>query len=342
MGQVGFVLSHEQFPANRLVDLAVRAEQAGFDCVWTSDHFHPWMDNEGHSNQAWVTLAAISQRTNLPFGTGVTCPTYRYHPAIVAQAFASLATLAPGRVFLGVGSGEAVNEEAATGQWGDYTERADRLREAISLIRGLWTGDWLQHEGRYYRTRQVRLYDPPPEPIPLYVAAGGPDSAQLSGEMGDGLITDAMRAVQPEMRDAWEAGARGAGRDPAQMPVLAEAFLVVGGEVERRESIDKWRFLPHSWDRFVEEPDPRAIRDGAASVPAEQVAKGWVVSEDPEDHAKELIRLFERGVTQVFVHTGQSDQERFIDFYGRRVLPMVREMSPEERVPAGVAGPGSR
>ena len=323
MGQVAFVLSHEQFPPPRLLELASSAEAAGFDRVWTSDHFHPWMDNQGHSSQAWITLAALSQRTRLPFGTGVTCPTYRYHPAVVAQAFASLATLAPGRVFLGVGTGEAINEQATTGQWGRYRERAERLVEAIDLIRHLWSGEWTQHEGRYYTVPAARLYDPPPEPIPLYVAAEGPRSMRLAGEHGDGLITDAQRAVMPQMREAFEEGARAAGKDPGQ-PILAEAFCVVGGEHERRESIEAWRFLPHAWDRFVDEPDPRRIADAARSLPEDEVAKGWTVSEQPEEHIAAISRLFEQGVTEVYVHSGQHDQDRFIDFYGTQVIPELK------------------
>jgi TAT-translocated FGD2 family F420-dependent dehydrogenase len=214
MAQVGYVLSHEQFPVPQLVELAAAAEDAGFDRLWTSDHFHPWMDNQGHSGHAWLTLAAISQRVRLPFGTGVTCPTFRYRPAIVAQAFATLSALAPGRVFLGVGSGEAINEQATTGTWAPYAERAERLIEAIGIIRGLWTGDWISSEGRYYQVPNAKLYDPPPQPIPLFVAAGGTKSMRLTGRYGDGLISDARRAVMPEMRGAFEDGAREAGRDP--------------------------------------------------------------------------------------------------------------------------------
>src|SRR5688500_4723952 len=152
MVAVGFVLSHEQFAQPELVELGVAAEEAEFDMIWCSDHFHPWMDNQGHSGQAWMTIAALGQRTErIAMGTGVTCPTYRYHPAIVAQSFASLGVLYPGRIFLGVGSGEAVNEQAATGQWGGYDERAERLEEAVMLIRELWSGKWVKHDGRYYQ-----------------------------------------------------------------------------------------------------------------------------------------------------------------------------------------------
>src|SRR5690348_10631884 len=142
--RVGFVLAHEQFPAPRLVELGVSAEQAGFDELWTSDHFHPWQDNQSHAGQAWITLAALGQRTHsVRFGTGVTCPTFRYRPPIVAQAFASLGVFYPGRVFLGVGSGEALNEQPAGGGWADAHERSERMREAVEVIRKLWTGQWV-------------------------------------------------------------------------------------------------------------------------------------------------------------------------------------------------------
>ncbi|HEY7295887.1 MAG TPA: TIGR03557 family F420-dependent LLM class oxidoreductase, partial [Dehalococcoidia bacterium] len=167
MVTLGYVLSHEQFPVPSLIECAVAAERAGFDAVWTSDHFHPWQDNEGHAGYAWVTLAALGQRTSrLLYGTAVTCPTYRYRPAEVAEAFASLSLLNPGRVFLGVGTGEALNELPAGGGWGDYQERADRLAEAVEIIRKLWTGEWVAHRGRYYTVENARLYDTPAQPIP--------------------------------------------------------------------------------------------------------------------------------------------------------------------------------
>jgi F420-dependent hydroxymycolic acid dehydrogenase len=166
---VGLALSHEQFPLPQLVELGVQAEQAGFAAVWASDHFEPWQDNLGHCGLAWVTLAALGQRTQrLLLGTGVTCPSYRYRPQLVAQAFASLGLLSPGRVFLGVGAGEAVNEVPGGGGWGDYKERTARLEEAVTLIRRLWTGEWVSHQGRYYPVEQARLYDVPSPPVPIY------------------------------------------------------------------------------------------------------------------------------------------------------------------------------
>ncbi|HUO37332.1 MAG TPA: TIGR03557 family F420-dependent LLM class oxidoreductase, partial [Mycobacterium sp.] len=212
---VGFVLSHEQFRTPDLIDQAVAAEQAGFAYLWASDHLQPWQDNEGHSMFPWFTLALAGQRTSrITFGTGVTCPIYRYHPAIVAQAFASLAILSPGRVFLGVGTGEQLNEQAATNYYGPYQERHDRLIEAITLIRQLWSGQRVSFQGRYFATNQLKLYDLPQSPPPIFVAASGPKSAALAGQYGDGWITQAAGVKDPKLVGAFQQGAQASGRDP--------------------------------------------------------------------------------------------------------------------------------
>ena len=173
-GLVAFMLAHEQFPASELIELGAAAEQAGFDVLTTSDHFQPWQANERHCGEAWVTLGALGQRTRRAWmGPMVTCPILRYHPAVVAATFATLSQLYPGRIFLGLGSGEALNEQAATGQWPAWRERWDRLIEAVTIIRRLWSGESVQHQGEHY-TVNGRLYDPPASPIPLLLAANGP------------------------------------------------------------------------------------------------------------------------------------------------------------------------
>lgn len=326
MVMIGFVLSHEQFPPPELLSFGVAAERVGFNMVWASDHFHPWMHNQGHAGQAWITLAALGQRTQrISFGTGVTCPTYRYRPAIVAQAFASLGLLYPGRVFLGVGTGEALNEAPAGGGWGDYDERADRLVEAVELIRRLWSGEWVTYEGRYYTVEGARLYDRPEQPIPIYIAAAGEKSMRLAGLYGDGLITDAQSALQPALRSAFEDGARAAGKNPQTMPVLVEQFVVVGGQQEAAEAAPFWRFIPHAWDTFLDNPDPRAIqREAEAQISDEQVISQWLVSPEPAAHVAAIRELIASGVTQVYIHSGQRDQLGVIEFYGREVLPRLQ------------------
>jgi F420-dependent hydroxymycolic acid dehydrogenase len=325
MPTIGFVLSHEQFPAPELIELGVAAEEAGFDALWTSDHFHPWQDDEGHAGHAWITLAALGQRTRLPFGTGVTCPTYRYHPSIVAQAFATLGQLYPGRVFLGLGSGEAVNEFAATGMWGTYQERIERLEEAVEIIRRLWAGEWLTFRGRHFQVHAAHLYDRPSEPIPIYISGTGPRSAELVGRIGDGLVGGGDEIADPKVRNAWEDGLRTAGADRNRQQILAEIMVVVGGATEAREAADKWRFQPQAWNRYVEVPDPRTIAEEAKRlIPPEDAIEGYVLGDSPEPHVRKLVELFRAGATQVFVHSGQSDQRRVIEFYGREVLPAVR------------------
>ena len=211
---VGYMLAHEQFTVSELVNIGGWAKQAGFDLLATSDHLQPWQANEGHCGAAWVTLAAAGERTNPAWiGTTVTCPTLRYNPAVVAEAFASLSLLYPGRVFLGVGSGEALNEEAATGVWPKWPERWERLVEAIGIIRALWNGEQVAHHGKYYNV-EAKLYDPPPQPIPLLTAANGRKSMRLAGQHGDGLITDPRTWKQ--YKSEWEGGARDAGKNPAE------------------------------------------------------------------------------------------------------------------------------
>ncbi len=339
MATIGYVLSNEQFPAPALLDFASSAERAGFDAYWTSDHFHPWMDNQGHAGQAWVLLSALGQRVpRLPFGTGVTCPTFRYRPAIVAQAFATLGLLYPGRVFLGVGTGEALNEIPASGEFGDYQERADRAIEAVEVIRSLWSGEWVHHSGQFYRVEDAKIYDVPPQPVPIYIAAEGQKSMHLAGLHGDGLISDSKTIMQPEMRQAFAAGAREAGKNPDAMSMLAEHFVVVGGEREREEAARLWRFIPNAWTEFVTDPDPRSIlRRAEQDVPLEKVSETWTVSENPDDHAHAIQKLIDGGVTQVYVHFGQNDQQRAIEFYGKEVLPRLKRASQRPAAEQGTS-----
>jgi TAT-translocated FGD2 family F420-dependent dehydrogenase len=324
--RLGFVLAHEQFPAPELIELGVAAEQAGFDAIWTSDHFHPWQDNQGHAGQAWITLAALGQRTrSLAMGTGVTCPTYRYRPATVAQAFASLGVLYPGRVFLGLGSGEALNEVPAGGGFGPPRERIDRLEEALRLIRRLWTGEWTDHDGRHYPVQNARIYDLPPQPVPIYLAASGRRSSRLAGELADGWITDGGSLANDTLRDAHRQGAQAAGKDPGTQRILIEHYVVVGGENEARQAAQAWRFQPIGLSELIDEPDPRDIQRAAEQkLTLEQVYSQWIVSDDPDSHVQSIRRLFDQGATDVFIHSGQPDQRRVIDFYAKQVLPKLR------------------
>jgi TAT-translocated FGD2 family F420-dependent dehydrogenase len=322
-GMVGFMLGHEQFRVPELLDLGAAAEQAGFDLLATSDHFQPWQANQGHAGAALTMLGALSQRTQRAWlGPTVTCPILRYHPSVVAQTFATLSTLAPGRVFLGVGSGEALNEQAATGQWPRWPERWDRLIEATAVIRALWRGDEVDHRGKYYRVAG-KLFDVPVRPIPLLMAANGPKAMRLAGEHGDGLITDPM--TWKEHREQFVAGAKAAGKDPAAMPVLVETFVVVGDQRETEYAAQQWRFIPKAFKGYHAIPDPAVIQQRAEKeIPLPKVHVDWAVGTDPAIHIKAVEELFSSGATIVNIHTGQRDQRRAIEFYGREVLPQLR------------------
>jgi len=325
---IGYVASHEQFAPSNLIEYAIAAEKAGFDALWASDHFHPWQDNQGHAAHAWITLAATGQRTErLLLGTGITCPIYRYNPAEVAHAFASLGVLYPDRIFLGVGTGEALNEVAAGGGWGPYRERAERLAEAITLIRRLWTEDWVSFQGRYYRLEGAKLYDKPPRPVPIYVAGAGPKSARLAGQYGDGWITDVPTLTcRKDVVQSFEEGARAAGKDPSAMPRLVEPFVIVGGREEALEGARLWLFHAIG-QQVLDMSDPRQIQRYAEenSTPELEMEQ-WVISADPRAHLDAIKRLVDAGATHVFVHSTQRDQRRFIDFYGREVLPALRRL----------------
>lgn len=324
MAQIGYVLSHEQFRTPDLLEFGAAAERAGFDMLWTSDHFHPWQDNQGHAGQAWVTLAALGQRVGIPFGTGVTCPSFRYHPAIVAQAFASLGVLYPGRVFLGLGSGEALNETAVTGEWGDFGEREERFVEAVSIIRRLFTGEWTTFKGDYYEVGPAKLYDLPAQPVPLYLAASGPKAMHTAGRLGDGLISDGETIVMPEMQEQFADGAREAGKDPNTLTKHAELFVYVGTQEEAEPATRLWRFLPKAWEEHVNNPDPRDIERAAlAGTSADEVMQKWVVGTDPQTHIRKIQELADGGATHIYIHPGNDDQMGAIRFYQREVLPKI-------------------
>ncbi|MGB6209226.1 F420-dependent hydroxymycolic acid dehydrogenase [Mycobacterium sp.] len=316
---IGFVLSHEQFSTSQLVDQAQAAEQAGFRYLWASDHLQPWQDNEGHSMFPWITLALVGQRTTqIPFGTGVTCPIYRYHPTTVAQAFASLALLYPNRVFLGVGTGERLNEQAATTDFGPYQERHDRLVEAVALIRQLWSGQRISFQGRYFQTNQLKLYDPPPSPPPIFVAAGGPKSAHLAGQYGDGWISEASGIKDQKLVAAFNKGAQESGREPGKLGKRAEMFAVVGGQSEIARAAELWRFTGGA----VDQPNPVDIQRAAQANPVDKVIHGWTTGTDAATHIAAVQAVLDAGATP-FMHFAQRNPLAAIDFYRTAVLPRL-------------------
>jgi F420-dependent hydroxymycolic acid dehydrogenase len=309
-GMLGFTLAHERFTPPQIVELGAHAASAGFELLATSDHFQPAQADEAHSGQAWVSMAALGARAEETWmGTAVTCPILRYHPSIVAEAFASLSHLYPGRIFLGVGSGEAMNEQAAVGRWPGWQERWDRLIEAMGVIRALWSGQPVSHHGAFY-TVEATLRDPPTLPIPLLAAANGQKSMRLAGEHADGLITDALTWTQ--YRAEWEAGARAAGKESARMPVMVEHYVVVGDD-QIAAAVD----------------NPGSAHEGDAGSDLEigdphVWAASCTISRDPAVHLDAVRRLHDGGVSIVNIRAGQADQARVIDFYAEHVIPQLR------------------
>ena len=323
-----FALANEQFTTSQLVQYGVAAEQAGFDGVWTSDHFQPWQPNEGHAGSAWVLLAALTQRTTrIHLGTGVTCPSYRYNPAVVAQNWASLSLLSPGRVFLGVGLGENLNEGASGGSWGTYDERACRVTEAIRIIQALWTGDYVQFKGRTWNI-DAKLYDPPASKIPIYIAAtGGPKSARISGTYGDGLVTAAnVLQTNPEVKEQWAAAVREKGEDPQTKAIVVEHWVMAGGEQEATEAAVKWRFIAKAWTHgYYDNISPIDIQNRAENeISIDEVLRDWTVSTDSKVHLNAIEELTDLGATHIVIHSCASNQLKTIDFYNKEVLPALR------------------
>jgi len=329
MLQLGWKAGTEQYPPEELLEYAIAAEEAGFDSVDVSDHFHPWAE-KGQACFVWTWLGAAAGKTSkITLGTGVTCPTLRYHPAIIAQASATLACFAPGRSFLGVGTGEALNEYSATGQWPDYKVRQAQLAEGIELIRALWTGEKITHKGAYYQTRQAKLYTRPREPIPLYISTMVPNSARFAGKYGDGLIT--VGGEEPEtyrqIFENFESGAREAGKDPSQMPRMIELAVDYTDDeskaIEYRKAYWAGVFIPALFTERVY--TPKMSEDNGKAVGSDTIREAVCISANPDDHVQFVQRYIDSGFDHLFFHSASPDQRAFLEGYGRDVLPQLRQ-----------------
>lgn len=327
--KLGYKASAEQFGPQQLLDFAVEAEECGFDSVWVSDHFQPWRYTNGHAPFALSWLGAIGERTKrVMLGTSVLTPTFRYPPAVVAQAFGTLGVLNPGRMILGVGSGEALNEIAATGAvWPPTKERLARLREAVDLIKRLWTDDLVTYEGNYYRTRNAKIYDKPDQPIPIYISAGGPVAAKYAGRVGEGFICTSGKGetlYRDQLLPAVEEGAKEAGRDPATIERTIEVKVSFDTDRERAfADTCIWAALSLPAEDKVDIDDPREMERKAATV-ADQAYRRWLVSSDPEEHVEQIRPYIEYGFTHLIFHAPGDDQSRFLRLYSKEILPRIR------------------
>ncbi|HET8751843.1 MAG TPA: TIGR03557 family F420-dependent LLM class oxidoreductase [Gaiellaceae bacterium] len=312
--ELGFALSSEDHPPNELVRQAQSAERAGFTFALISDHFHPWVGEQGHSPFVWSTLGGIAQATEkIRVGTGVTCPLIRIHPAIVAQAAATVACMMPGRFFLGVGTGENLNEHVTGARWPLPWERLEMLEEAVEVIRPLWTGEEITHRGEHYTVEEARLYTVPDERLEIYVAAAKPQAAEVAGRIGDGFIST---APDEELAETFEsAGGRGKPK-VGMIHVAYDADEEAGHERAHR----MWPNLALAGPGGQELPAPRDFEESAANVTVEDVASSTPAGPDPEPYL-ELIRKYEEaGFTHVYVHQIGENQEEFAEFAARELI----------------------
>jgi coenzyme F420-dependent glucose-6-phosphate dehydrogenase len=327
--RIGYKASAEQFDPVALLDFSRRAEQVGLEIVSVSDHFQPWRHTGGHSPAAMPWLAALGQRTESALlGTSVLTPTLRYHPSVVAQSFATLGCLTPGRVFLGVGTGEAMNETPATGaEFPGRKERRQRLAEAIELIRALWSGERVDFEGVFYRTEKATIYDRPDQPVPIYVAASGPLAAKLAGRVGDGFICTSGKdpALYEELLGKVAEGAEAAGRDPAGIRRMIEVKVSYDRDAEAAVTNTHW------WAALALKPEQKeGIEDPiemerVADANLDQAHTRFICSNDPEAIVDGVARYAELGFDELVLHAPGPDQNRFLDEFAQDVLPRLRD-----------------
>ena len=322
---LGYSLSTEEHGPNDLVRYARQAEAAGFEYASISDHFHPWISAQGNSPFVWTVIGAIAATTErLAIGTGVTCPTIRYHPAVIAQAAATAAAMLPGRFFLGVGTGEALNEHVVAERWPPYDIRAEMLEEAVEIIRALWTGEIVDHHGRHFTVENARLYTLPDVPPPIVVAAAGPAAARIAGRIGDGLINFTADA---DVVETFEAAGR---REPGSRPRYLQVNVCwAEDEAEARRTAH--RLCPTvalKGKLNVELPTPSHFEEAVTMVDEAAVAEVITCGPDPERHLAAIRAGFDAGYDHIHVYQVGSDQAGFFRFYEREIMPALgRELS---------------
>ncbi|MGC4988829.1 glucose-6-phosphate dehydrogenase (coenzyme-F420) [Nocardia salmonicida] len=331
--KLGYKASAEQFGPRELVELGVAAEQHGLDSATVSDHFQPWRHDGGHAPFSLAWLAAVGERTErIQLGTSVLTPTFRYNPAVIAQAFATMGCLYPGRVMLGVGTGEALNEIATgyKGEWPDFKERFARLREAVKMMRELWTGDRVDFEGEYYHTVGASIYDVPKGGIPVYIAAGGPVVARYAGRAGDGFICTSGKGMDlytEKLLPAVAEGAEKVERDVAEIDKMIEIKISYDTDPELAlQNTRFWAPLSLTPEQKHDITDPIEMEKAADALPIEQVAKRWIVASDPDEAVAKIKPYLDAGLNHLVFHAPGHDQLRFLDLFKRDLAPRLRAL----------------
>jgi coenzyme F420-dependent glucose-6-phosphate dehydrogenase len=326
--RLGYKASAEQFAPRQLLDFSVAAERHGFDIVAVSDHFQPWRHHGGHAPNALVWLGALGEATDrVVLQTSVLTPTMRYHPSMIAQAFATLGCLDPGRVVLGIGSGEALNETPATGApWPKFTERSARLAESVDLIRQLWTGERVDFAGEYYRTEKATIYDKPDQPVPIYVAAGGPKAAQLVGRIGDGFICTSGKGedLYHTLLGAVAEGAAAAGRDVGAIVKNIEVKVSYDHDAQfAKDACAPWAALALTAEEKGGTEDPIEM-ERLAEGALDRAHNRFIVSDDPAEIVERVGWYVDLGFEELIFHFPGDDQTRALDQFAADVMPRLR------------------
>jgi coenzyme F420-dependent glucose-6-phosphate dehydrogenase len=330
--RIGYKASAEQFGPRELVEYAVRAEEVGLDSVWVSDHYQPWRHTGGHAPFSLAFLAAVGERTSrIVLGTSVLTATFRYNPAVIAQAFATLGCLYPDRVVLGLGTGEALNETAVTGaEWPEFKERFARMREAVRLMRQLWAQNHVSFNGEYYRTVDATVYDRPQRPVPVHIAAGGPMVAKYAGRAGDGFICTSGKGMElytDKLLPAVEEGAQAAGRDPGAIERTIEIKMSYDRDPDRAlENCRFWAPLSLTAEQKHSVDSAAEMERLADELPIEQVARRWIVASNPDEAVAQVQPYIDAGLNHLVFHGPGHDQERFLTQFADDVLPKLRAL----------------
>ena len=323
LAHVGYAAMLEQFGPVEVTDYTVAAEAAGFRGVMAADHFQPWVPQQGQAPFVWNVLTSMGERTRGDLGPGVTCPSFRFHPAIVAQASATLAAMYPERHWLGLGSGEALNEHVTAGYWPEPPERLERMWEAVELIKKLFTGKDVKHRGAYYRMETVRLWTMPDSPPPIYIATAGPLTAKRAGQLTDGIITPgAPEDKCNRLLDRFDAGAREAGRDPgSQVKILQLHLSWAPTDAEAlANAVKEW---PNGGMKFPKQDirSPFDFEQMARLVRPEDFDGRMLITSDLDAHRADIQRYLDLGFDRVYLHNVGRNQTEWIEAFGRDVLP---------------------
>ncbi|MDR7274064.1 LLM class F420-dependent oxidoreductase [Catenuloplanes atrovinosus] len=315
--KVGYFLSSEEFTPAELLEQARGAEQAGFEALWISDHYHPWVDAQGQSPFVWSMIGALSQVTTLPVTTAVTCPTVRIHPAVLAQAAATSAVLMNGRFVLGVGSGEALNEHILGDAWPSADVRLEMLEEAVHVMRELWKGGFVEHRGKHYTVENARIYTMPETPPPIYVSGFGPKAVDLAARIGDGYVS-----TMPDGELVGRFRDNGGGDKPAQGGFKA-CFAPTEDEAVRI-AYERWpnAGVPGELSQVL--PSPRHFEQASQLVPPEKMREAHVCGSDPDAHLQQIEQYAKAGFDEVYVSNIGPHQQGFFDLYRSKVFPSLR------------------